>query len=162
MMVDKTESDVLYETIEENKLSFNVREKLIQRVENKIHTNIVINKKILPSLYFSLNIDCIGKNGSIVSAKSIDFNSSIQTIERNIIGYDIVLAELNKKFANKKNIAFVIADEPDQKESVNYNIWEALRKKELLKFDIVKSDESESVAEFIEGTNAHKFLDIAE
>ena len=97
MMVDKTESDVLYETIEENKLSFNVREKLIQRVENKIHTNIVINKKILPSLYFSLNIDCIGKNGSIVSAKSIDFNSSIQTIERNIIGYEIGRASCRER-----------------------------------------------------------------
>ena len=162
MMVDKTESDVLYEIIEENKLSFNVKEKLIKRVENKIHTNIDINKKILPSLNFSLNIDCIGKNGTIIAAKSLDFNAKTQVVERNIIRYDIVLSKLNEKFDLHDGKAYIIADEPDQKETENYNIWEALIKKDLFNFEIVKSEESESVAVYIENNNAQMFLDIAE
>src|ERR1035438_8309381 len=98
MMVDKTEFDVSLEVIEESKLSLNVRNKLIKRVEKKIHTNIDIDKNILPSLNFSLNIDCIGRNGAIIAAKSLDFNAKTQVIERNIIRYDIILSKLNEKY----------------------------------------------------------------
>ncbi len=160
-MVDNSEEDLeITLSFVNNKLDRNVKEKIITRLENRVHTNININKRILPSLNFSINIDCLGKNGSIIAAKAINLDATPRTIETNIMRYDVALTKINEKYGNNGYEAIIIADEPIQKESENYNIWEILNKKET--FIIYNSDNVENVAELVESKNAHKFLDIEE
>lgn len=135
----------------------NVEEKLIRKVENKIHTNYDINSKIISTLNFSFRLDCIGKNGSIISAKSLDFNSSSQIIERNLIRYEVVLSNLCNSDTERK--AFLIADEPENKKKENYNIWETINKKSDV-FEIVNSEEADKIAHYIDKNSAKKFLPV--
>ncbi len=135
----------------------NVEEKLIRKVENKIHTNYDINSKIISTLNFSFRLDCIGKNGSIISAKSLDFNSSSQIIERNLIRYEVVLSNLCNSDTERK--AFLIADEPENKKKENYNIWETINKKSDV-FEIVNSEEADKIAQYIDKNSAKKFLPV--
>ncbi len=135
----------------------NVEEKLIRKVENKIHTNYDINSKIISTLNFSFRLDCIGKNGSIISAKSLDFNSSSQIIERNLIRYEVVLSNLCNN--DIKSTAFLIADEPENKKKENYNIWETINKKNDV-FEIVNSEEADKIAQYIDKNSAKKFLPV--
>jgi len=158
IFVDKSIENNQVETVKEDKLFINVQEKLVNKVSNKVHTNIEINHRIIPSLYFSLKLDCLGKNGSIVAAKSIDFNATAQTIEKNLIRFGVVLSKLNKNYGNSKNQAFLISDEPSTKESENYNIWESITQESP--FDIIASDHADQVADIIQETNAQKFLPI--
>lgn len=161
-MVDKADAELVSEISEEIALYDNVREKLINRLENKIHTNIDINKRILPSLNFTLNIDCLGKNGTIIAAKAFNFEATARTIESNLIRYNVVLTKLNEKYGTNGYESFIIADEPTQKESENYNIWETLIKAKQKEFEIVKSDGIENVANYIESKNSQKFLEFVE
>jgi len=65
----------------------NVERKLIERVKDKVHTNIKFTDKILPTLYFNIDVDCIGLNGVFTGAKTVDFNQSEHTIQKEISNY---------------------------------------------------------------------------
>ena len=160
LFVEKASPAITHERNREEKLYKNVEQKLIRKVENKVHTNYDITQKIIPSLNFSYKLDCIGKNGAIISAKAIDFNFTPTTIERNLFRHDIILSKLFDFFGNGNNKAFIVADEPDVKNSENFNIWEAIQKNQS--FEVISSDNANEVADYIEQKNAGHFLPIQE
>jgi len=160
MFVEKASVSISHERNEEGKLYNNVEQKLIRKVENKVHTNYDINQKIIPSLNFSFKLDCVGKNGAIISAKSFDLNSTSPTIERNLVRLEIVLYKLSAVYGNGGNKTFIIADEPEGKNSENFNIWETIKKNQS--FEVLSSDNANEVADYIEQKNAGRFLPIQE
>jgi hypothetical protein len=149
------QSAISYKSPKSEALVKNVEEKLINRVKDKVHTRINIDKRIIPSLNFTLNIDAIGLNGDIISAKSLDFNKEYRTIETILYRYKIVLSKIEEKYSKRKE-AFIIADEPESKNSENYNIWEILHKES---FKVYPSEDAGKVAEYIEEKNVRKFIE---
>jgi len=135
-----------------------VNKKLIQRVENKVHTNFLIDKKKLDTIFFNYEIDCIGLNGAFIGAKTIDFNKSIQTIDKEVSHYFTLISSLSSKY-NKKlenNKFFIISEEPQQITSKEHILWESIYKNQII--DILNPEQSNEVADLIESKNAKTFL----
>ncbi|MDR6489944.1 hypothetical protein J2799_004494 [Chryseobacterium vietnamense] len=130
---------------------------LIQRVENKIHTEITLNHSNLKSLYFNINVDCIGLNGSFVGAKTLSLENTVQTLEKNVSHYITLIAFLSQQYKKDldKNNFFLITDEPERK-TPEHKFWEEM--KNVPSFEMIPSDEAEKVAEVVEETGATKFL----
>ena len=130
---------------------------LIQRVENKIHTEITLNHSNLKSLYFNINVDCIGLNGSFVGAKTLSLENKVQTLEKNVSYYITLIAFLSQQYKKDldKNNFFLITDEPERK-TLEHKFWEEM--KNVPSFKMIPSDEAEKVAEVVEETGATKFL----
>jgi len=138
----------------------NINKKLIERVKHKVHTNIKFTDKIIPSLYFNYEMDCIGLNGVFTAAKSINFNQSELTIQKEVSNYYAIssmLENLKGKYGKENNF-YLISDEPDNIGSKEHMLWEKLRKG--IKFKLIYSEEADIVAEKIEETNAGMFLPI--
>jgi hypothetical protein len=137
-----------------------IRIRLLDKVKDRVHINAPITEKIIPSLYYSFEVDCIGMNGVITAAKSVDFNKSDITIDRNLSHYFQVSALLAKKYNKEReaNNFFLIADEPSDMKSKEHHIWEQLQKQP--QFLLIPSDESDRVANKIEETKAQKFLEL--
>lgn len=130
---------------------------LIQRVENKIHTEITLNHSNLKSLYFNINVDCIGLNGSFVGAKTLSLENTVQTLEKNVSHYITLIAFLSQQYKKDldKNNFFLITDEPERK-TPEHKFWKEM--KNVPSFEMIPSDEAEKVAEVVEETGATRFL----
>lgn len=135
-----------------------VQKKLISRVEQRIHTNIRIDSNLVSDIIFPYELDCIGMNGSLVGAKSLSFEHTSQTIERNVSNYITLISSLSIKFSKslKENRFYLITNEPKDKNKDTYKIWDRVYKNKLI--DILNPDESNIVAERVEETKAVKFL----
>ena len=147
---DEVESTIFYQNIEE---------RLIKRVKDKVHTKIQLSEKFLPSLYFNYDLDCVGMNGVITGAKSIDFTKGDQTIIRHIANYFQVTTLMANKFnkGKEENNFYVIGDEPSAVNSKEHKIWESFKKQTSCK--LIHSEQSDIVAEKIEKTKAKEFLE---
>lgn len=136
-----------------------IEKKLISRVKNKVHTNIKFTNKILPSLYFNYEIDCIGLNGVFTGAKSLDFNQSEQTLQKELGNYfafsDILAYKHNKN--SVENNFYLISDEPTNVGSKKHQLWEKIHN--LKKFTLVHPEASGVIAQKIEETNACMFIE---
>jgi len=135
-----------------------VEEKLISRVKEKVHTNININSSLVPNLYFSYDMDCIGKNGVFVGAKTIDFTNKKQALDNNISHYSSLIAILTasaKKDISKNNF-YLIAEEPKQINIQEYSIWDTIQLNPL--FKVIHPDQSDLIVEKIESSKAAKFF----
>lgn len=148
--ISKQKSDKKFLTI--------IKERLINKVSGKIHTEIKIDNKILPSLYFPYEMDCLGMNGVLVGAKSIPFEQSYETIDKNISHYITLISLLSGKYNKdiKKNNFFLIADEPSQIKSHEHKIWESFINNPL--FKVIDAEQVETVTDIVESTKASKFL----
>lgn len=138
-----------------------VESKLIHKVENRIHTHINLNDDVLKSLYFNIEMDCIGMNGSFVGAKSLPMDLSVQSLKRNVSDYLALIVLLSQQY-NKPlidNNFFLIADEPNIK-TPEHKFWEEMR--EVPSFKMIPSDEVEQVSDIVVKTGASKFLAAAE
>jgi hypothetical protein len=137
-----------------------IRTRLIDEVKEKVHVYAKLTEKEIPSLYFPFEMDCIGMNGVITGAKSIDFNQTESSIDRNLSHYFAVSSLIVRNFGKAKedNNFFLIADEPNAINSKEHKIWEILKKQH--EFILVNSAESGQVTTKINETNAHKFLNI--
>jgi hypothetical protein len=135
-----------------------IRIRLIDEVKDKIHVYAKLTDKVIPSLYFPFDMDCIGMNGVITAAKSIDFTRTEFSIDRNLSHYFQVSTLLVRSYNRTKedNNFFLIADEPDEINSKEHHIWEQLKKQQ--QFVLINSQESDRVASKIYETKAHKFL----
>jgi hypothetical protein len=136
-----------------------VDKELISKVSNKIHTNIKFTDKILPVLYFSYEIDCIGLNGAFTGAKSINFNHSDKTIKKELSNYYAltgILENTHKRYGKDNNF-YVIAEEPENISSKAHKIWEQVGK--LEKFKLIHPEESAIVVDKVEETSATMFID---
>lgn len=137
-----------------------ISEKLIKRVEDKVHTNIKFSSKVIPNLYFNYEMDCIGLNGVFTGAKAINFNQSESTVHKEISDYyalATILENTHNRYGKKNNF-FIISDEPTSIGSKEHKIWEKAKK--LEKFLSIQSGEVETIAKKIEETKALKFLDL--
>lgn len=149
--------DIYYHQDWDSTVIRKVQQNLIQRVENKIHTEITLNHSNLKSLYFNINLDCIGLNGSFVGSKTLSLENTVQTLEKNVSHYITLIAFLSqeyKKDLNTNNF-FLIADEPERK-THEHKFWKEM--KDVPSFEMISSDEVEKVAEVVERTGATKFL----
>lgn len=101
MFVDKSifSNDLITEKkiIEEN-FQRKIKTNLIDRVEEKVHTNIKLDHDVIPTLINTFELDCVGKNGVLIGAKSISFNQSKDTIHKNLNTYISIIAHLSKKY----------------------------------------------------------------
>lgn len=151
--VKDTANDKFYEAINKN---------LIKKVEKKIHTKVNINSTTLPSMHFQYEMDCIGLNGAFVGAKSIPFNKSAQTLDKDITHYIALISLLSTTYNKdvKKNNFFLIADEPSVINSPEHNTWENIIYNPL--FKVVNSEQVDTIAETVEATKAKTFLELSE
>ncbi|NLU37646.1 MAG: DUF3037 domain-containing protein [Bacteroidales bacterium] len=135
-----------------------INAKLISRVKDKVHTNIKFSDKILPTLYFNYELDCIGLNGVFTGAKSINFNVSEVTLQKEISNYYAIASILENnynKYGSNNNF-YLISDEPSSIGSKEHQLWEKLRNGK--KFNLIHTEEADLVAQKIEATGAAKFL----
>lgn len=139
---------------------YRVKDKLLDQVKDKVHIYAKLTEKVIPSLYFSFDLDCIGINGVITAAKSIDFNRNENTIDRNVSHYFQISTLLAKNYSRDKsdNNFYLIADEPEIGNAKAHQIWTKLKKQK--QFEIIHSEEADKVANKIYETKAHKFLDL--
>lgn len=112
-----------------------VRERIINPLKGQVNTKITFPKDHFREVYFSLELDCLGKNGSVYAAKSFDFeNVSASTHDRHIGHYFILASVLNEKIKakGKENHFFIVADEPTDIGSEVHQQWEAVKKMPLI------------------------------
>lgn len=149
------EKNVYYEDFTER-----IRIRLIDEVKDKVHVYARLTEKEIPSLYFPFDMDCIGMNGVITAAKSIDFNRTELSIDRNLSHYFQVSSLIVRSYGKAKvdNNLFLIADEPEAINSKEHQIWEKLKKQQ--QFVLINSEESGLVTSKINETKAHKFLNL--
>lgn len=149
------EKNVNYEDFTER-----IRTNLIDEVKDKVHVYAKLTEKEIPSLYFPFDMDCIGMNGVITAAKSIDFNRTELSIDRNLSHYFQVSSLIVRSYGKAKmdNNFFLIADEPNAINSKEHQIWEKLKKQQ--QFVLINSEESGLVTSKINETKAHKFLNL--
>lgn len=142
----------------EQKFIRTIEKKLISRVKDQVHTHVKIDNKVIQSMYYHFEMDCIGLNGVFVGAKSLLFTKSHQTLDTQISHYTNLITFLSiskdKKF--DKNHFYLIADEPNNIDSHEHKIWESIQKQNL--FKVINSEQSDTVAKDIEETGAKKFL----
>lgn len=133
-----------------------IEQNLISRVKDKVHTKVIFDEKIIPSLYFKFEMDCIGLNGVFTGAKSLLFNKTFQTLHSHVSDYVTLITEIEKKY-NKvgDNKFYLIADEPNQN-TKEHELWTKVRS--LTKLKLITSDEVELVAENIETSGAGTFI----
>jgi hypothetical protein len=150
--VKDSANEKFYEAINKN---------LIKKVEKKIHTKININSATLPSMYFQYEMDCIGLNGTFVGAKSIPFNKSVPTLDKDISHYIALISLLSTKYNKdvKNNNFFLIADEPNVINSPEHITWENIINNPL--FKVVNSEQVNTIAEKVDQTNAKTFLEVS-
>lgn len=132
---------------------------LIQRVEGQIHTNVTLTSKIIPATP-RFEIDCIGKNGSLVGAKSLPFTQTKETLLKTVNNYISVIAQLSVSYSQDlvSNRFYLIADEPSKKNTQEAKYWNQIWKNEKL-FQVITSSESGLIAETIESKNARTFIE---
>ncbi len=134
-----------------------IESNLLSKVSTQVHTNLKVEPKIVPSISSSFDLDCIGKNGSIISAKSLLFSSSMPTITKEIGNYFNVMYHFSNRYSKgQDNQMFLIADEPTKENKDQKKYFNNLRKDSLVK--LISSDEAEKVAYEIEKSGAQTFL----
>lgn len=154
----KSEEDIEIKKVEKefyNRINTN----LIQRVERQIHTNVTLTSKIIPATPRFV-MDCIGKNGSLVGAKSLPFTQTKETLLKTVNNYISVIAQLSVSYSQDllSNRFYLIADEPSKKNTQEAKYWNLIRKNEKL-FQVITSSEAGLVAEAVESNNAHTFIE---
>ncbi len=144
----------------ETKFHSIIQNKLIKRVQNKVHTNLELTPEKLPGLYFNFNIDCIGLNGDLISAKAIPFHKKYETIDREISHYFGVMSILKKLYTPLKPVDkfYIIGDEPSDVNSKEHRTWENIKKNSAV--SLLYAEQADIVAEEIEEKNATQFLAI--
>lgn len=136
-----------------------IETKLINRVDKKVHTRYKFKPEAFPSIYFPYEMDCIGKNGSLIGAKSLSFDKSIQSLDKNISHYFTLISSLTTKYNKslKDNNFYLISEEPENIQSKEHRLWESVKYNELI--SVIHPEESNAVADLILSKNATTFLD---
>lgn len=155
------ENVIKTETIIHNAVNFEavVQNELIDKVNNKIHTNYKFSPTNLKSIYFPFEMDCIGLNGSLIGAKSMSFEKSKTTLDKNLSHYFTLISTLSRKY-NKSlndNKFYLITEEPSEIASEEHNVWESIIKSELV--TLIHPEQSNIVADLVFEKNAGKFLE---
>lgn len=161
LLIDKTYQKVKPE-VDTKDVTFHnhINDKLIVRVQNKVHTQLDLTPEKLPGLYFNFNIDCLGKNGALIGAKAIPFHKKYETIDKELGHYFGLISILQTTYKQPTNSDkfYIIADEPSDINSKEHRTWENLKHNPSI--SLLFSEESDKVAEEIESKNAKSFLEV--
>lgn len=144
-----------------NKHSYSptLQNKLISRVKDLVHIDIKVNDDFYPGLSFEFEMNILGKNGSMVGAKVLDFQLNPQTIQNHLFKYSYLLDFLSpKRTTNKQDKFFLIADEPSAIDSKKHKLWESARFNSYI--EVLPEEESGKVADLILEKNATTFLPV--
>jgi len=143
----------------EQRFNERVERNLIQKVVEKVHTNYPFDNNLVPTLFNPFNMDCIGKNGVLIGAKSLSFTNTKETLHKNINTFISVIAHLSSTYNKdmKDNKFFLIADEP-KFNSEEHKIWKQIHDSDTI-IKLINSDESEQVAELIINKKATTFIE---
>lgn len=130
---------------------------LKSKLENIIHIDHQLNSNNIPTLYNPYIIDCIGKNGVLVGAKSLFFDTGLPTLEKNVNTFVSVITQLKSMHSQPgaKDKFYLIADEPLENEEA-YNYWKNLKAKSTI-FQ-VESSESDIISQEVISSGASTFL----
>ncbi|WP_396148538.1 hypothetical protein [Flavobacterium sp.] len=136
-----------------------VQNELIEKVNNKIHTNYKFTPNNLNSIYFPFEMDCIGLNGSLIGAKSMSFEKSKTTLDKNLSHYFTLISMLSSKYNKslKDNKFYLITEEPSEIGSEEHIVWESIIKNELV--TLIHPEQSNIVVDLVFEKNAGKFLE---
>lgn len=134
--------------------------RLISKVKDTVHINQTFDRKMVPTLFNTFQLECVGLNGTLIGAKALPFTQSRETLQKSVNTYISVIAHLTSKYKKSldANNFYLIADQP-KKTTSEYKFWRQLYKDETL-LKVISSDESDQVAELIDKKNAGKFLDL--
>ncbi len=139
-----------------------VEKDLIFPLTGVVNTKAVVDGDKLPGLFFSLELDCIGKNGSVYAAKSFDFeNVGITTNDKHLSHFHVfasIFESVQAESNSKHNHFFLIGDEPSEIESPNHELWEAVQKNPLIQ--LVPLEEANKVTTKIISANAEPFFKV--
>jgi hypothetical protein len=104
-------------------------------------------------------MDCIGLNGSLIGAKSMSFEKSKTTLDKNLSHYFTLISMLSSKYNKslKDNKFYLITEEPSVIDSEEHIVWESIIKNELV--TLIHPEQSNIVADLVFEKNAGKFLD---
>ena len=154
------ESTIKYDKISQSETNVDdiIQSKLIDRVSDKIHTNYRFSPTNFDSIYFPFEMDCIGINGSLIGAKSMSFDKTKTTLDKNLSHYFTLISTLSRKYNKslKDNKFYLIADEPSDIASEEHNVWESVNKNNLV--TIVAPEQSNIIADLVFEKEARKFL----
>jgi hypothetical protein len=160
LLIDKTHQKVKQEITDQTDFNFHaqINDKLIKRVETKVHTDLELTPEKLPGLYFNFNIDCVGKNGALIGAKAIPFHKKYETIDKELGHYFGLISILQTKYkqATNADTFYVIGNEPSDITSKEHRTWENIKNNPAI--TLLFSEESDKVAEEIEKRHATEFL----
>lgn len=135
-----------------------IQEKLIAPLKGRVNTHFPINSNFDPVIYFDLELDCIGKNGSIFVAKYCDFSASYASIDALIGHFSYTINLLDNSYsAGTDNRYFLIADDPGEANAKVAKAWEAVNLNRLI--TVVSTAKAGSVADLILSAGAEKFLE---
>jgi hypothetical protein len=155
------ETTIKNEILIHNEMNYEliVQNELIEKVNNKIHTNYKFTPNNLNSIYFPFEMDCIGLNGSLIGAKSMSFEKSKTTLDKNLSHYFTLISTLSRKYNKslKDNKFYLITEEPSEINSEEHNVWESIIKNELV--TLIHPEQSNIVADLVFEKNAGKFLE---
>ncbi len=134
-----------------------IEKELIQPLKNKIHTHYKFEPINLP-IPFSFELDCIGQNGSLIGAKTENFDTDKRTLNRHFSNYLALISTLSNKYNSplSQNSFFWIAEEPQLTDKKKHLIWETADKNPLLK--VIHPDEVKKIVELVEDRKATHFL----
>ncbi len=136
-----------------------INTKLISKVEKQVHVNYKLSPKLFPSIYFNYEMDCLGLNGSLIGAKSLTFDKTLQVIDKDISHYFTLISNLSNTYNKslKENDFYLISEEPQNIDSKEHILWESINNNDLLK--VIHPEESDKIANVIVEKKASKFLD---
>jgi len=136
-----------------------ITDKLINPVKDKIHTFYKFSTANLQSIFFPFEMDCIGKNGSLIGAKYLPFDKTKQSLDNSLSHYITLISTLANTYNKqlKENSFFLIADEPTDINSPEHKLWESVNSNELLK--VIHPEQAAIVAELVLEKKARRFLD---
>jgi len=134
-----------------------IQSSLIDPLKDKIHTSVKLSSKVVPKLYFNLEVDCIGKNGSLVAAKYIDFSLGKNTVDKHLTHFAFLMDHISRAYSVGSPDVFVLGNEP-KSNSETYDMWCFADKSDV--FTDKHPDQASEVRDFIIEQNASKFLDL--
>jgi hypothetical protein len=131
-----------------------ISEKLIKPLKGVVHTEVVMSK-VFPELYFSTKVDCIGKNGSYIAAKHLDFEMSVQTVDTHFNHYNFLLDYIERN-QEENCTAFILASPPPSNAHLTiHKMWDFMNNDN--RFTIKPPEQSSDVVEYVFKTKATKF-----
>lgn len=141
-------SDEIFETIIKPKNTFTTfRNNFKKAASPYANTNFDVTGEIIcnEKLVVPVKVDVFGKNGSFVTAQSLDFGKPIGQLNSETSSYLYLTEKTLEEDKNTKS--FILGDEPSEKERENHDLWKAVLGLGFVEF--VPTDESDRVIDYM-------------